>query len=96
EVDILAHPGIIEEKDAKLANKSDILLEITARGGHNIGNGRVASLGENLILNTDTHSPSNLITQDFAYRVGLGAGLSEEDSVKIIKENPKILLEKIL
>ncbi|MDY1591018.1 MAG: histidinol phosphate phosphatase domain-containing protein [Methanofastidiosum sp.] len=96
EVDILAHPGIIEEKDAKLANKSDIFLEITARGGHNIGNGRVASLGENLILDTDTHSPSNLITQDFAYKVALGAGLKEESAINVIKENPKILLEKIL
>ncbi|NYT04065.1 MAG: histidinol phosphate phosphatase domain-containing protein [Candidatus Methanofastidiosa archaeon] len=95
EVDILAHPGIIEEKDAKLANKSDIFLEITARGGHNIGNGRVASLGENFILNTDTHSPSNLITQDFAYRVALGSGLKEEAAIQVIKENPKILLEKI-
>jgi len=96
EVDILAHPGIIDEKDAKLANKSDIFLEITARGGHNIGNGRVASLGENFILDTDTHSPSNLITQDFAYRVALGAGLKEESAINVIKENPKILLEKIL
>lgn len=96
EVDILAHPGIIEEKDAELANKSDIFLEITTRGGHNIGNGRVASLGENFILDTDTHSPSNLITQDFAYRVALGAGLKEESAINVIKENPKILLEKIL
>ena len=96
EVDILAHPGIIEEKDAELANKSDIFLEITARGGHNIGNGRVASLGEKFILDTDTHSPSNLITQDFAYRVALGAGLKEESAINVIKENPKILLEKIL
>lgn len=96
EVDILAHPGIIDKKDADLANKSDIFLEITARGGHNIGNGRVALLGENFILNTDTHAPNNLITQDFAYNVALGAGFSEEDAIKIIKDNPKILLEKIL
>lgn len=96
EVDILAHPGIIDEKDAKLANKSDIFLEITARSGHNIGNGRVAALGENFLLNTDTHSPNNLITQEFAYKVALGAGLNEESSIKVIKENPKILLEKIL
>ena len=96
EVDILAHPGIIDKKDAKLANKSDIFLEITARSGHNIGNGRVAALGENFLLNTDTHSPNNLITQEFAYKVALGAGLNEESSIKVIKENPKILLEKIL
>ena len=96
EVDILAHPGIIDKKDAKLANKSDIFLEITARSGHNIGNSRVAALGENFLLNTDTHSPNNLITQEFAYKVALGAGLNEESSIKVIKENPKILLEKIL
>ena len=96
EVDILAHPGIIDEKDAKLANKSDIFLEITARSGHNIGNGRVAALGENFLLNTDTHSPNNLITQEFAYKVALGAGLNVESSINVIKENPKVLLEKIL
>ena len=96
EVDILAHPGIIDKKDAELANKSDIFLEITARPGHNIGNGRVAKLGENFLLNTDTHSPGNLITQEFAYKVALGAGFSDDDAKKIIMENPKIILEKIL
>ena len=96
EVDILAHPGIIDKKDAKLANKSDIFLEITARSGHNIGNGRVAALGENFLLNTDTHSPNNLITQEFAYKVALGAGLNEESFNKGNKENPKILLENII
>lgn len=79
-VDILAHPGLITEKEAKLAAKSGIFLEITARGGHNITNGHVTRIalkaGASLVLNTDAHAPKDLITKDFAAIVAVGAGLS--------------------
>jgi histidinol phosphatase-like PHP family hydrolase len=45
-VDILAHPGLITSKDATLAQKHDIALEITARGGHNRANGHVIRIAE--------------------------------------------------
>lgn len=49
-VDILAHPGMITEEDVKKASKKGIILEITARGGHNITNGHVAKLAKNTVL----------------------------------------------
>lgn len=81
-VDLLAHPGILEPADAQLAARKGVLLELTSRGGHCLGNGRVARLaleaGAPLVINTDSHSPRDLIDRSFAARVGLGAGLTPE------------------
>jgi putative hydrolase len=78
-VDVLAHPGLIAEDDVKLAAKKNIALEISARKGHCLGNGRVAALarrfGAPLVLNTDSHGPGDLIDDAFARTVLLGAGL---------------------
>ncbi len=98
-VDILAHPGIISSEEVKAAAANGIFLEISARKGHSLGNGRVVSLareyGAELILNTDAHSPSDFISQQFAFEVARGAGLSEEEALKVISKNPLKLLEKI-
>jgi putative hydrolase len=86
--DILAHPGLIAEEEVRRAKAGNILLEISARKGHSLGNGRVARLareiGARLILNTDTHGPENLITREFAGKVVRGAGLEEEDLEKML------------
>ncbi len=80
--DILAHPGLLEPKDADLAAQKGVLLEISARKGHCLGNGRVARLalaaGARLTVNTDAHAPGDLIDRDQARRVALGAGLEPE------------------
>ena len=82
-VDLLAHPGLIEPDDVKLAAQKGVALEISARQGHSLGNGRVAFLGKlfaaALILNSDSHAPEDLIDRDFARVVALGAGLVDED-----------------
>lgn len=82
-VDILAHPGMINEEDVKKASKKGVILEITARGGHNITNGHVVKLARKyntmVIVNTDAHSPKDLITFDFAKVVAMGAGLEENE-----------------
>ncbi|HIJ59639.1 MAG TPA: histidinol phosphate phosphatase domain-containing protein [Nitrospirae bacterium] len=78
-IDILAHPGLISGEEIELAKKNNIALEITARKGHSLSNGHVAKLaldmGADLVINSDSHSPSDLITQDFAMKVLLGAGI---------------------
>ena len=98
DVDILAHPGLITPEEVKIAKKNDIFLEISARCGHNLTNGHVAKIatemGANLLINTDTHSPSNLITFEKAKLIGLGAGLSEEEVNKALIDNPKKVLKK--
>lgn len=78
--DILAHPGLISHREAEAAAEAGVFLEITARKGHNITNGLVAKVaveaGASLVINTDAHSPGDLITRSFAVKVGIGAGLS--------------------
>lgn len=95
DIDILAHPGLIAEEDVVMAQERGILLEISARKGHSLTNGHVAKLakkiGARMILNTDAHEPSDLITDEQARRVVLGAGLSEED-FKQMKENARSFL----
>ncbi len=64
--DILAHPGYISYEEVQLAAQKNICLEITTRHGHRDGNKHIARLAlkngkTQLILNTDTHSPEDMI-----------------------------------
>ena len=90
DVDILAHPGLISEKEAGLAAKNDIFLEITTRAGHNLTNGHVARVakasGAKLLVNTDTHSPNDLINEKFALKTAMGAGLNEDEAKAVVYE----------
>lgn len=83
DIDILAHPGLITDQEAAKAAEKGICLEISARKGHSLTNGHVAKTakkhGAKMVLNTDSHEPSDLITVEFAGRVALGAGLGPED-----------------
>jgi len=95
DIDILAHPGLISEEEVLMAAEKGIFLEITARKGHSLTNGHVAQLakkhGAELVLNTDTHEPSDLITEQQARQIVLGAGLSQGDFERMQK-NAKSLL----
>jgi len=88
--DILAHPGLITEEEVVMAKKNGTFLEITSRRGHSLTNGHVARLakmiGARLILNTDSHSPEDLIHREDAKKVALGAGLSLQDFEKMQKD----------
>ena len=97
-VDILAHPGLITEKEVENARERGILLEISARKGHSLKNGHVARLarstGAKLVLNTDTHSPSDLITDGEGLSIVRGAGLTIDDFTEMQK-NAQALVRKI-
>jgi len=94
-VDLIAHPGIIDEDDVKLAAEKGVVLEVTARKGHSLANGRVASLakkhGAKMIVNTDTHAPGDLIDAGFAQSVALGAGLTKADFKKMMKTSAELV-----
>ena len=98
-VDILAHPGNINEEDAILAAKNEVYLELTSRKGHRDGNRHVAELarryGAKLIVNTDCHNESDLITQEQAYQICKEAGLSDEEALLVVRDNPQELLKRI-
>ena len=99
DVDILAHPGLLTEEEAQIAHGTGVLLEITSRRGHCLGNGRTVKLartaGARMVINSDTHSPGDLHTEEFARIVGLGAGLTEEEVQIAMVYNPQQLLEKV-
>ncbi len=96
--DILAHPGLISDEDAELAAERGTLLEISGRSGHSLTNGHVAKAsaksGAGLILNSDTHSPENIMSEEFARKVLEGAGLPS-NSYTVVLSNARRLLEKI-
>lgn len=83
DIDILAHPGLISEAEVLLARERGIFLEISSRKGHSLTNGHVASLarrcGAQLVINTDSHEPSDLMSQETALRIVRGAGLEPAD-----------------
>jgi putative hydrolase len=97
--DIISHPGLISTEDLLFAKESGIFLEITTRKGHSLSNGHVAKeamrFGVPLCINTDSHSPSDLVTREFARRVLLGAGI-EANRTDAIFENSRNLIEKVL
>ena len=81
DIDILSHPGLITVEEAALARERNIFLELSARKGHCLANGHVArtalEVGASLLVNTDSHSPSDLITRQQAERIAKGAGLRD-------------------
>ncbi len=97
--DILAHPGLISEREVKLAAEKNIYLEITTRKGHSLTNGHVARLakqfGAKLVMNNDAHAPSDLIPVDQRRLIALGAGLTEQDYLQMEK-NSESIVNKIL
>jgi putative hydrolase len=97
--DILAHPGLISEEDLLFAKEKGVTLEITSRKGHSLSNGYVAKeavrIGVRLCINTDSHSPSDLITKEFASKILLGSGI-ENTRLDRIFENSKIIIENAL
>ena len=90
-VDILAHPGFITLEEAELARENDVCLEITSRLGHNITNGHVVRLaklaGAKMVVDTDTHSPRDLINSERAIEIAMGAGLSLEEATAIVMQH---------
>ncbi len=96
-VDILAHPGLITKEEAALASRNGVYLEITSRKGHSLSNGHVAKIaaetGAELVIDTDTHEPGDLISDEFAKSVLAGSGLSGE-RIDAVLRNSKKLAEK--
>jgi putative hydrolase len=95
DIDILAHPGLISEEEVVMAAEKGIFLEISARKGHCLTNGHVAQLakkhGAELVLNSDAHEPSDLISEEQARKIVLGAGLIEGDFERMQKNAESLL-----
>jgi putative hydrolase len=94
-VDILAHPGKISMEEASLAAKLGVMLEISARQGHNFTNKHVADMarktGAKLVFNTDAHSPNNLADDNDRERILKAAGLKREEIAEAIANSEKLV-----
>jgi histidinol phosphatase-like PHP family hydrolase len=99
-VDVLAHPGLLSDSDAALAARNDVYLELTSRRGHSLTNGHVARVallaGARLIVNSDSHEPSDLLSAAFQERVARGAGLPADLLDAVLVEHPRQLLQRVL
>lgn len=97
-IDILAHPGLLKEDEARLAAKKGIFLEITTRKGHSFSNGHVAQMARkfkaNLILNNDAHAPADFVSRKMATNIARGAGLSD-DEISVMLENSQRIVQKV-
>lgn len=98
-VDILAHPGLLTREETEFAVKNNIFIEITARKGHSLTNGHVASMTKacraNILVNSDTHIPENLLTAEFSSAVALGSGIDQGELFQILEVNPQTLLRRL-
>lgn len=98
-VDILAHPGLLTLEEAQLAATNGIFLEISARKGHCLTNGLVASLarqvGASLLLDSDAHSAHDLLTTSLATAVAHGAGLDDTACQQMLSLTPRALLKNL-
>lgn len=98
-VDILSHPGFISANEVELARLNGVFLELSARKGHGLTNGHVARMamagGAAMLVGSDAHGPSDLLTSSQALQVALGSGLESSAARKVIEENPTILLGRL-
>jgi histidinol phosphatase-like PHP family hydrolase len=97
-VHILAHPGLITAEEVRLAAAKGVLLEITSRKGHSLTNGHVARLakeaGAGLVLNSDSHSPDDIVSLGQRERVVQGAGL-DTGALQIMDETSLRLFNRL-
>ena len=98
-VDILAHPGLITPEEAALAAKNNIFIELTARKGHSTTNAHVALVSQKaeakLLVNSDAHSETDLLTLPLAKTILHQAGLGKQQYQQILDHNPTLLIEKV-
>jgi histidinol phosphatase-like PHP family hydrolase len=96
--DILAHPGMITAREAALAARRGVYLELTTRKNHARPNRRVLKLarsaGANVILNTDAHGGDDLVTEPEARRCLKRLGMSGAEIVRTLR-NAGILLKRL-
>lgn len=97
-IDILAHPGLLTEEEARLAADRGIYLEITTRKGHSLSNGHVVQMARkfktNLILNNDAHAPGDFVNGKMAAKIAKGSGLND-DEISVMFENSQRMVQKV-
>jgi histidinol phosphatase-like PHP family hydrolase len=96
---VVVHGETVVEPVAPGTNAANgVYLEITSRYGHGLANGHVARVaqaaGAKLLLNTDTHTPDNMIDQETAQRVAAAAGLDADGVYAATVSNPQAAVRR--
>ena len=52
------------------------------------------AVGASLVVDSDGHAPGDLLTEELARQIVIGAGLTEEEFTSILETNPMALLAK--
>ena len=96
-VDILAHPGMISAEDIKLAKSKGVFLEITTRKNHSKPNRRLVRLALKykapLVLNTDAHTPEDLIDKRKRKAFLTSLGVRNKDISSIIGNSRRLAIK---
>lgn len=99
-VDILGHPGLLEEEDAREAARRGIYLEISARQGHNWANGHVYAMarrtGAPIVVDSDGHDEEGLLSVSKVTALLRGAGASHASAGQVQEEMAPALVERLL
>lgn len=97
--DILAHPGKLSSEEALMAAEKDVFIEITTRRGHRKTNRLVAEeafrAGARMVIDTDTHSPEDLLDEGKIETVIKECGLKDFSYGKFF-ENSLDLVNRII
>ena len=93
--DILAHPGVIDIADVKLAKTRGVALELTTRKSHRRTNKRLyrmaKKVGAKLVLNTDAHDDCDIATYSQAVKLLKGIGMNKADILKVFNNSLELV-----
>jgi putative hydrolase len=99
EVDLLAHPGLLDPADAELARAHGTILELSGRSGHSVTNGHVARValaaGASIVVDSDAHRTGDLLPYERALLVARGAGLTELPISGALATTPEALVRRL-
>jgi histidinol phosphatase-like PHP family hydrolase len=99
-VDVLGHPGLISDEDAREAARHGVHLELSARSGHSWGNGHVYGAarraGAGIIVDSDAHDEMGLLSPAKVTAVLRGAGASAQEARRIVEQGVPAMLQRLL
>ena len=99
EIDVLAHPGLLDLRDAERARANGVYLELSGRTTHGLANGRVAAMAEAsgtlTVVNSDAHEPSHLLTPAAAFAVARASGAPLARARRSVTAYPEALIRRI-
>jgi len=98
DIDVVAHPGLIDQADAALAAKRGICLEISSHKGHGLANGHVLQMsrltGAKLVFGSDGHAPGDYPDRQKAERVAFGAGMTADEVDRLFADSEALFRSK--